>query len=100
MGGPDTGKSSFARRLLAAAASEAVTAAYVDADIDQSICGPPTCVGLHWVRRPAEAADLSGPDALEFVGSITPQGVVLQQVVATAKMVALARMQAEWLHGN
>jgi polynucleotide 5'-kinase involved in rRNA processing len=95
LGGPDTGKSAFARRLLTAAASAAVSSAYVDADVDQSTTGPPTCVGLHWVRHPADLADLSRVDALEFVGSITPEGVVLQQVVATAKLVALARAEAE-----
>lgn len=95
LGGPDTGKSLFARRLLAAAASAAVRAAYVDADIDQSTSGPPTCVGLHWVRRPADLDELSRADALEFVGSITPEGVVLQHVVATAKLVAMARAEAD-----
>ncbi len=95
LGGPDTGKTIFARHLLAAAASAAVSAAYVDADVDQSTTGPPTCVGLHLVRRPADLADLTRVDAMEFVGSINPEGVVLQQVVATAKLVAQARAEAE-----
>ena len=95
VGAPDTGKSTFARRLLGAAASAGVSAAYVDADVDQTSCGPPTCVGLHWVRRPGDLADFSRADALEFVGSINPEGVVLQHVVATAKLVDLARTQAD-----
>jgi polynucleotide 5'-hydroxyl-kinase GRC3/NOL9 len=95
LGAPDTGKSTFGRRLLAAAAASGARAAYVDADVDQTTCGPPACVGLHWVRRPADLADLSRADAVEFVGSINPDGVVLQQVVATAKMVELARAEAE-----
>lgn len=93
VGAPDTGKSSFARTLLAAAARAAVPAAYVDADVDQTTTGPPACVGLHWVRRPPDLADLDRADALEFVGSITPEGVVLQHVVATAKLVEMARSQ-------
>jgi polynucleotide 5'-hydroxyl-kinase GRC3/NOL9 len=95
IGAPDTGKSTFARRLLAAAAAAGVSAAYVDADVDQTTCGPPACVGLHWVFRPGDLADLARPDAFEFVGSINPEGVVLQHVVATAKLVDLARARAE-----
>ena len=95
VGAPDTGKSTFARRLLGAALSAGVSVAYVDADIDQPTCGPPACVGLHWVRRPADLADLRRADALEFVGSINPDGAVLEQVVATAKLVELARPEAD-----
>ncbi len=95
VGAPDTGKSTFARRLLGAAVSAGVSAAYVDADIDQPTCGPPACVGLHWVRRAADLADLRPADALEFVGSINPDGVVLELVVATAKLVELARPEAD-----
>jgi polynucleotide 5'-hydroxyl-kinase GRC3/NOL9 len=95
VGAPDTGKSTFARRLLGVAASAGVSAAYVDADVDQTTTGPPACVGLHWVHRPGDLADLARADALEFVGSINPEGVVLQQVVATAKLVELGRSEAE-----
>ncbi|MBN2113152.1 MAG: hypothetical protein JW785_03390 [Acidimicrobiia bacterium] len=95
VGAPDTGKSTFGRRLVSAAAAAGVSAAYIDADVDQTSCGPPACVGLHWVRRPAELADLNRADALEFVGSINPEGVVLQHVVATAKLVDQARAGTE-----
>ncbi|MDX1690970.1 MAG: Clp1/GlmU family protein [Acidimicrobiia bacterium] len=95
IGGPDTGKTSLARRLLRAAADAGRTAAYVDADVDQVTTGPPACVGLHWVRTPGDAEDLSRADALQFVGSTTPEGVVLQQVVATARLTNLARAEAD-----
>ena len=95
VGAPDTGKSTFARRLLSAAVAAGVSAGYVDADIDQPTCGPPACVGLHWVRRATDLADLRRADALEFVGSINPEGVVLEQVVATAKLVELARAETD-----
>lgn len=91
IGAPDTGKSSFARRLLAGALDTGKTAAYVDADVDQSTTGPPTCVGLHLVRTRADLDDLHRADAMQFVGSINPEGVVLQQVVATAALVDRAR---------
>ncbi len=95
VGAPDTGKSTFARRLLSAAVAAGVSAAYVDADIDQPTCGPPACVGLHWVRRAPDLADLRRADALEFVGSTNPEGVVLEQVVATTKLVELARAETD-----
>jgi polynucleotide 5'-hydroxyl-kinase GRC3/NOL9 len=91
VGGPDTGKSSFARRLLAAALGAGKTAAYVDADVDQTTTGPPTCVGLHWVHGTADLDDLGRADALKFVGSTTPEGLVLQQVIGTAALVDRAR---------
>jgi len=95
LGAPDTGKSTFARSLLAAAAAAGATAAYVDADVDQTSVGSPACVGLHWVRRAADLADLARADALEFVGSVNPERVVLEQVVATAKLTELARGEAQ-----
>lgn len=95
IGGSDTGKTSFARRLLKAALAAGKTAAYVDADVDQTTTGPPACAGMHLVQEPADLPDLTRPDALQFVGSINPEGVVLQHVVATAKLVEIARPQAD-----
>jgi polynucleotide 5'-hydroxyl-kinase GRC3/NOL9 len=91
VGGPDTGKSTLARDLLAAALAAGKTAAYVDADIDQTIVGPPTCTGLKFIRDQSDLVSLARADQLHFVGAITPDGVVLQQVVATAALVDAAR---------
>lgn len=95
VGAPDTGKSSFARRLLGAAVDAGKTAAYVDADVDQSTTGPPTCVGLHLVRTRRHLDEIRRADALQFVGSTTPEGLVLQQVVATAAQVNRVRTEAD-----
>ena len=91
VGGPDTGKSTLAHDLLAAALAAGKTAAYVDADIDQTIVGPPTCTGLKFIRDQSDLVSLARADLLHFVGAITPDGVVLQQVVATAALVDAAR---------
>jgi polynucleotide 5'-hydroxyl-kinase GRC3/NOL9 len=91
VGGPDTGKSTLARDLLAAVVAAGKTGAYVDADIDQSTVGPPTCVGLRYVRDQRDLSSLAQADELHFVGAIAPDGVVLQQVVATAALVDAAR---------
>jgi polynucleotide 5'-kinase involved in rRNA processing len=95
VGAPDTGKSSFARRLLAAALDAGKTAAYVDADVDQTTTGPPSCAGLHWVRSREDLDTIRTADALQFVGSTTPEGLVLQQVVATAALVDRARSEVD-----
>ncbi|MCH7583978.1 MAG: hypothetical protein IH941_02320 [Acidobacteria bacterium] len=95
LGAHDTGKTTFARRLLAAALAAGKTVAYVDADTDQKTCGPPTCTGMKLVRTQADLEDLSNADRLHFVGSIAAEGVVLQQVVATAALVDAARLEAD-----
>jgi polynucleotide 5'-hydroxyl-kinase GRC3/NOL9 len=95
LGATDTGKTTFARRLLAAGLAAGKTVAYVDADTDQSTCGPPTCTGLKVISSQADLDDLSHADRLHFVGSISAEGVVLQQVVATAALVTSARWVAD-----
>lgn len=95
LGAPDTGKTTFARHLLAAGLAAGKTIAYVDADTDQTTCGPPTCAGMKIVRSQSDLDDLHSADRLNFVGSITAEGVVLQQVVATAALVDLARPLAD-----
>jgi len=39
IGAPDTGKTTFARHLLAEAVAAGKSAAYIDADVDQSTTG-------------------------------------------------------------
>ena len=95
VGAPDTGKSTLARRLAAAAIAAGKTAAYVDADIDQATTGPPACVGLKLLNDQADLDRLAHSDALRFVGSISAEEVVLELVVATASVVDVARDAAD-----
>lgn len=95
LGAADTGKTTFARQLLAAAITAGKTAAFVDADIAESTVGPPTCVGLKWIRDPVDLERLAEADRLQFVGSIKTSGLVLQQVVATAVLVNQARQEVD-----
>jgi polynucleotide 5'-hydroxyl-kinase GRC3/NOL9 len=92
-GAPDSGKTSLARRLLAAAVDAGKVTAYIDADTDQSTTGPPSCVGLKVVTTVADLDDLATADELRFVGAIGSDGVILQHVVATAALVEEARAQ-------
>ena len=95
IGARDTGKTSFGRRLVRAAVTAGKTVGYVDADIDQTTTGPPTCTGLHLARDQSDLEDFGRADAMQFVGSISPEGLVLQQVVATATLVERARREAD-----
>ena len=96
-GATDTGKTSLARQLLHAAVDQGMVAAYVDADVGQTTVGPPTCVGLHWLRTRDDLEDLTRADDLRFVGSVSPNRFVLQQVVATASLVEGARSEADFI---
>jgi len=95
IGAPDTGKSTLARMILQAGAVAGKTVAYVDGDLAQTTVGPPTCVGLKWVRSVADMADLATADALKFVGAITPDRFRLQQVIGVAALVDQARPDAD-----
>ncbi len=95
LGGVDTGKTTLARQIARAAVTAGRSAAIVDADVGNSMIGPPACVGLRVIRSPSDLDDLETPDRLHFVGEINPGRLVLQQVVATAALVEAARSQAD-----
>jgi polynucleotide 5'-kinase involved in rRNA processing len=91
LGTMDTGKTTMAHRVARHAASHGQVVGLVDADIDNSSIGPPTCVGLRLIRRPDDLDQMGTADALHFVGTTSPSRLVLQQVIATASMVETAR---------
>lgn len=95
MGAPDTGKTTLAHQIMAEGVKAGRSIAYVDADVGQSTVGPPTCVGLRLVDTEADLSDLSSADELRFVGSTSPERLVLQQVLATATLVDVGRRSAD-----
>ena len=95
MGGVDTGKTTLALQAARLALAAGRSVALVDADVGNSTVGPPACVGLKVFRSNADFDTVATPDALHFVGTITPARLVLQQVVATAAMVDEARAVAD-----
>jgi polynucleotide 5'-kinase involved in rRNA processing len=95
IGAIDTGKTTMARRIIGEAIAAGLAVGYVDADIGNTTTGPPTCVGLKVVSGPQSLEEIREPAALHFVGGISPDRLVLQQVVATAAMVEQARQQAD-----
>lgn len=96
----------MAIRLIAIALAAGRSVGYVDSDIGNSSLGPPACVSLRIFRRQADLDDFTSqrsgeslkptsPDALHFVGGISPERLVLQQVTATAALVEQARADAD-----
>ena len=95
VGASDTGKTTLARKILAEAVATGRAAAFIDADVGQTTVGPPTCVGLKYVSTRAHLEELERADALRFVGSVSPDGLVLPQVIATSTLVDKARHSAD-----
>jgi polynucleotide 5'-hydroxyl-kinase GRC3/NOL9 len=88
VGGLDTGKTTLGRAIAAAGLRNGRSVAYLDADLGQKAVGPPSTVALKMIHDEAdlEPAALSRPDAIAFVGSISPQGQLLPLVVGAARL--------------
>ncbi len=93
LGSLDTGKSTFGIELARRALGRGIPTAVVDADIVQSMVGPPTTVGLKMIRDEGSLApeSLRQADSLGFVGSLVPKGHLLPLVTNAAKLVQRAR---------
>lgn len=91
IGGLDTGKTTLALQAVRLALTAGRVPVLVDADVGNSMVGPPACVSLKVFRSLDDLDRLDRPDGLHFVGTITPSRLVLQQVVATAVMAQRAR---------
>ena len=77
LGSMDSGKTTFARALLAGAVDRGIAAAYLDTDVGRTTVGPPTTIGL--------------ADGLYFVGWVSAQFHLLPLVAGTAKLMDVAR---------
>lgn len=95
LGVADTGKTELAKLLVSDALAEGVSVAFVDGDVGSSVAGPPATTGLKYVTDLADLDAAVDPVEMRFVGSTTPQGVVLPHVVAVASLVELARPNVE-----
>ena len=83
VGGLDVGKTTLARRLLAAALAGGRTGAYLDTDLGQKTVGPPTAVTLKLVRSDADL-DRLVHDAVARV--VSSGGRVLLQAMDCSKL--------------
>lgn len=91
IGGPDTGKSTFARYLYGCLCAFHDRVAFIDGDIGQASLGPPTTMTLV-VRQPGdEGFPPSGTCVRYFVGANSPRGHLLPTVIGAHKLARRAR---------
>jgi polynucleotide 5'-kinase involved in rRNA processing len=93
LGSMDSGKTTFARMLLAGAVDRGITASYLDTDVGRTTVGPPTTIGLKHVLEPKHLREdeLAIADGLYFVGWVSAQFHLLPLVAGTAKLMDVAR---------
>lgn len=93
LGGMDSGKTTFCKMVAAVALRVGRTVAYIDTDVGQTTVGPPTTIGLKYLKEDADLTPegLAHPDAVYFVGSTSPQGHLLPLVVGASKLADDAR---------
>lgn len=89
IGRVDVGKSTLCRFLADEGIKQGLVVGLVDADVGQSWIGPPTTVGMKLLRDATEELK-EEPDALYFVGWVSPERHLLQSVVGAKKMVDAA----------
>jgi len=94
LGGIDSGKTTVARTLLAAALEAGHEPVLLDTDVGQSTVGPPTTIGLRHIRDADDIADPFTADALYFVGDITPLSQLLPLLTGTARLLEDARRRS------
>ncbi len=94
LGAVDSGKSTLARYLLRECAAAGHVTALVDADVGQSALGLPGTISLGTFRTPAEVAAFRYA-RLSFVGAVNPAHVIPLVIGETARLVRLAREEAE-----
>ena len=102
IGATDVGKSTFCRFLIERGVTNGLKVGFVDADVGQSQIGPPTTVGLKIFTSNGSTENFekidNEPDALYFVGSISPERHLLQCVTGTRLMVdAALKMGADFV---
>ncbi len=87
IGATDTGKSTLSQFLFRNLSTPSNLTALIDADLGQSVIGPPTTVGLSISKDPS---GMLHPALLRFVGSTSPRAHMLQTIVAVKKLVERA----------
>ncbi|MBU7016169.1 MAG: hypothetical protein HXS44_01575 [Theionarchaea archaeon] len=94
MGAPDTGKTTFAAFLANQALEKGISVAVIDSDIGQSDIGPPSTIGLAFLRHPVRRMSDIPADEFYFVGSTSVQDVC-DMVLGLTKLVEKARERAD-----
>jgi polynucleotide 5'-hydroxyl-kinase GRC3/NOL9 len=87
LGDVDTGKTTFVTWLCNELHTKEGRVSIVDADVGQSDVGPPTTIGMAIIDRNISNLSSLDPQALYFVGSISPEGHMLEMIVGTRQMI-------------
>ena len=91
IGPGDAGKTTLVTQLANLLFERGFSVGIVDADVGQSVIGPPTTVGLGRVVRPLTQPGDVELITMAFVGATSPAANLTGTVVATGRMVARAR---------
>ena len=94
MGAPDTGKTTFATFLANEALQKGISVAVIDSDIGQSDIGPPSTIGLAFVRHTIERISDVTADNFYFIGTTSVQNVC-DMVLGLREMVGKALERAD-----
>jgi polynucleotide 5'-hydroxyl-kinase GRC3/NOL9 len=87
LGGPDTGKSTMAYYLCAQSVQQGVSTAYIDGDLGQSVCSPPTTVGMTLLTEPPPPMETLGWDSLYFIGATSPANHLMATAAGVQRLV-------------
>ncbi len=74
LGTTDTGKTTLAKFLISHLCQRGLKVGLVDADIGQSLLGPPATIGLAVFKSHPDWNVVMSPPEIFFVGSTTPEG--------------------------
>ena len=85
LGQTDTGKTTFAKKLINRYVDRNKKVAFLDSDVGQSTVGPPSTIGLKFIQS---KKDISNDNYLYlyFVGSTSSRGHLLPMVIGTYKL--------------
>lgn len=93
LGGVDSGKTTFCTWLARELVGRGLRVGLIDADVGQSIVGPPGTIGLAVLQEPFTAPSDLNPTALAFVGAVAPEGRLLEMVLGIQEMMARAERE-------
>lgn len=85
LGQTDTGKTTFAKKLINKYIDKNKKVAFLDSDVGQSTIGPPATIGLQFIKSKKDISD-NNYSYLYFVGSTSPRGHLLPMVIGTYKL--------------
>lgn len=91
LGTTDVGKTTLTVRVANMCLEYGRKVAIVDADMGQSDIGPPTTVGMSVLETPVAKMSEGPLTAAYFVGSTSPEQVLLEAVTGVCKMAGRAR---------